>query len=510
MSQDSSANNKRLVKNTLFLYCRTFMVMAISLYTSRVVLDVLGIEDYGVYNVVGGVVGIFAFFSGSLSGAISRFLIFELGKGDSEKLKNVFSTSLNILLMFAICVFIIGEIWGLWFIDNKLNIDSSRVYAAKWVLHFSLVTFGISLVSVPYNAAIVAHEKMSAFAYIGMVEAALKLLVAFFILRSPIDKLIFYSFLLTVVATSIRFLYSVFCHRNFDECRYSFSVDKSLLKEMFSFTGWSFVTRTAYTFNTEGVSLLINLFFGVIFNAARGVANQIQNVFFQFVSGFTTALTPQITKYYANGEMEEMHKLICRGAKFSYFLMMIFAIPLCFESEFILSLWLKEVPEHTSSFLRLTMIACIIDRFGDTGAIACRATGNIKRYALTLSSLTCMIFPITWVLYVIGGPAEITYVVFSVVYVGVDCVRLWLMKKMISFSPMSFIKKVFIRTMAVTALSLCVPMVIVNWLDASIMRLFALILLSTFFSLIIIYMVGLEQDERISLKWEIRKKLKKV
>ena len=267
-------NNKRIAKNTLLLYFRLLITMSVGLYTSRVVLNVLGVNDYGVYNVVGGVVAMLSLFTGSLSAAISRFFAFALGKKDESKLNSVFSTSVSIQLTMAIAIIIIAEVLGFFFLD-RLNIPVERFDAARWVFHFAVLSFAINLISVPYNAAIIAHEKMSAFAYISILEAVLRLLIAFSLSISPYDKLITYAILFALVAVIIRIIYGIYCRINFQECRYNFSFDKNMLKEMSGFAGWNFFGSGAYLFNTQGVNIVTNIFFGVATNAARGITNQL-------------------------------------------------------------------------------------------------------------------------------------------------------------------------------------------------------------------------------------------
>lgn len=444
-------SNKRIARNTLLLYARTIVVMIISLFTSRVVLNTLGIENYGIYNVVGGVVAMFAVISGALTSSISRYITFELGKGHaSERLAVIFSTSVNIQIGIAILIAVVGELIGLWFIFNKMTIPPERITAAIWVLHCALLTFCINLISVPYNACIIAHEKMSAFAYVSLLEVALKLLVVYLLYLSPMDKLIAYACLLVLVSVVIRFVYGFYCKRHFDEATYHFIFDKRLTKEMTSFAGWNFLTNTCYIFNTQGVNLLINSFFGLTLNAARGIASQVDTAIMQFVNNFMTALNPQITKSYAAGEYESMNRLICRGAKFSFYLVLLFTLPVYLETEYILYLWLKNVPENTAVFLRLTMISSMVSMIGNTGYVACMATGKIKKYVLILTTVGCLVFPLTWIAFKIGLPAEAAYVSYILVYISVDVIRLFLMKQMLNFSPISFMTDVIIPITIVT------------------------------------------------------------
>ena len=313
---ETSANNKRIAKNTLLLYVRTLFVMLVTLYTSRVVLNTLGVSDYGIYNVVGGVVAMFSVISVSLSSSISRFITYELGHGDFDKLKRIFSTSINIQVGISLVILVLAEVFGVWFLNTKMNIPAERMTAANWVLQCSLLSFIIGLISVPYNACIIAHERMSAFAYISILEVVLKLAVVYMLLVSPYDKLATYAVLLVVVALIVRLTYGQYCKRHFEESRYRFVHDKSLIKEMTGFAGWSFFGNGAYMLNTQGVDMLINIFFGVTFNAARGVATQVQNAVMQFVNNFTVAVNPQITKSYASGEREYMYKLVFPFTRF--------------------------------------------------------------------------------------------------------------------------------------------------------------------------------------------------
>lgn len=331
-------NNKRIAKNTLMLYFRMILLMLVTLYTSRVVLNALGVEDYGIYNVVGGVVTMFSIISGSLSSAISRFITFELGKGDMTKLKKVFSTSINIQIGISIVFVLLAESIGLWFLNTQMNIPDGRMYAANWVLHFSVATFVINLISVPYNAAIVAHEHMSTFAYVGIFEAVSRLAVALFLVHSPADRLIFFAAMLVVIGFLVRLIYGIYCKRHFEECSYRFIFDRSLMKEMTSFAGWNFMGSTAYLLNTQGVNMLLNIFFGVTINAARGIAVRVDAAVRQLINNFTTAVNPQITKYYASGDREEMQRLMFRSARFSSYLFFIFAIPIGLEAPIILKI----------------------------------------------------------------------------------------------------------------------------------------------------------------------------
>lgn len=496
MSSQLSDNNKRIAKNTLLLYFRLFLTMGVSLYTSRVVLNVLGVEDYGTYNVVGGVVAMFSIFTGSLSAAISRFLTYELGRGDKDKLSLVFSTSLNIQVFMAIAVTILAEIGGVWFLNTHMNIPSGRMVAANWVLQFSILTFAINLISIPYNAAIIAHEKMSAFAYIGILEVLLKLLIAYLLYISPVDKLITYSMLLAVVAISIRFVYSIYCSRHFEECHYRMVYDKNMIKQMTGFAGWNLLGSGAYLFNTQGVNIATNIFFGVTANAARGVAGQVEGVVKQFVTNFTTALNPQITKSYAAGDMQYMYSLVCRGSKFSFFLMFIFAVPFMFETEIIMQVWLKNYPPEAPMFLRLSMIGTLFDILGNSTANATWATGKVKKYYIIVGAVGCLVFPISWLCFSMGAAAYASYLVFIVIYLILVFVKLYIVKGLIDFPVVKFYKEVFLKIIPVSILSFILPSIPHLYMGEGIVRSLIVILTSLLSTILIIYSIGLTNGER--------------
>lgn len=502
------SNNKRIAKNTLFLYFRTLLVMAISLYTSRVVLAALGVEDYGVYNVVGGAVAMFSVISGALSTAISRFITFELGKNDFKKLQRVFSTSVNIQVFISLLVVLIAETLGLWFLYNKLNIPTERLNAAFWVLQFSLASFCVNLLSVPYNACIVAHEHMKAFAYVSVIEALGKLGICYLIMVSPWDKLISYATLVFAISLFIRLIYGIYCHKHFAESRYKPYFGKELLKDIGLFAGWSFFTNTAYIFNTQGVNMLINMFFGVSFNAARGIAVQVDGAIMQFVNNFVMAINPQITKNYAAGNINEMNALVCRGARFSYLLMMLFALPFFFETDFILKLWLKTVPEQTSLFVRLGLVGSMVMGLGNTGYTACMATGKIRRYTLWITIVGCLVFPISYVVYRLGAPVSASYIVFIAVYFVLNFVRLWIMHDLLKFPVMYFIKDVFGRIIPMTLLTIILPIIVVTHMDEGIIRFFVSCLTCIFSTILFSFLIGISKQERQMLLNVIYKKIK--
>lgn len=493
---DVSANNKRIAKNTIFLYIRTFLIMLITLYTSRVVLNVLGVEDYGIYNVVGGVVAMFTVISGSLSAAISRFITFELGKGNLEHLRRIFSTSINIQLGISLLIFIVGEVAGVWFLNHKMNIPSERMLAANWVLHCSLLSFVINLISTPYNACIIAHERMKTFAYVSILEASLKLGIVYLLLASPFDKLSTYAVLLVVVALLIRLAYGIYCKRQFEECTYYFVYDKGIVKEMTGFAIWNFFGNTAYIFNTQGVNILINLFFGVTVNAARGIATQVEGAVMQFVGNFTTAVNPQITKSYATGDKAYMFRLVCMGAKYAYFLLLLFVVPIVLEADMILSLWLKVVPDYASLFLKLSMFGSLVFLLGNTMYTAAAATGKIRKYQFWVTIVGCLVFPLTWLAYKAGSPVYVTYLVYIGIYLVLVFVRLYILKGLLNFPVMVFIREVMMRLFLVTPSAFLIPWFVTYYVEPSLVRLVIVCILSVISTCMCIYVLGLESVER--------------
>lgn len=506
---ETSTNNKRIAKNTLLLYIRLFFTMGVGLFTSRVVLNTLGVDDFGIYNVVGGVVAMFSLLTGSLSAAISRFLTFELGKGDMQKLRVVFSTSVSIQFAMALLVSILTEAIGLWFLNSHMNIPKGRMEAANWVLQFSLLTFVINLISVPYNAAIIAHERMSAFAYISIVEVFLKLVVAYTLYVSPIDKLKTYAMLMAGVALIVRLIYSVYCKRHFEECHYLFIFDKQMIKNMSSFAGWNLLGAGAYLFNTQGVNIVTNMYFGVATNAARGIAHQVEAVVRQFVTNFTTAINPQIMKSYATGNMSYMYSLICRGAKFSYLLMLVFVVPLMFEAETIMRLWLKTYPPEAPLFLRLSMFGTLFDVLGNATSNAAWATGNVKRYYIIIGGVGCLVFPMSWIAFALGFDAYISYIAFMIIYLILVILKVYIINGLINFPSRMFYSEVFVRIIPVTICSFAIPALPYFYMEESLLRTLTVSLVGVLSACTWSYLIGLTSSERASIIKIIISKIKR-
>lgn len=489
-------DNKRIAKNTIVLYIRTLFVMLVSLYTSRVILEVLGVEDYGIYQVVGGVVAMFSVISSSLSNAISRFLTFEIGHGDKERLKKIFSTSITIQFVIAIIIFLLSEIIGIWFIEAKMQIPPERLNASRWVLHCSLFTFCINLLSVPYNACIIAHERMNAFAYIGIFEVIMKLVICYLIIVSPFDRLISYALLMMLLAVVVRIIYGIYCNRQFVESRVKIGFDKDIFKEMLGFSGWSFFNNTVFILNNQGVNMLMNVFFGVVVNAARGIAVQVENTVLQFVNNFTTAINPQITKSYASGDLDGMYKLVCRGAKFSYFSMLFLALPIIIEAEQILSIWLVDVPEYTVIFVQLSLVMGMCESIGNSGYTACIATGKLKKYSLIITSIGFLEFPLAWIFFAAGTSPTYAYYTYIAIKIVVLIVRMYLMESMIGLKAKMYVKGAFIPIILTTLIAIIPPILLNIFLEQSILRLILMIIVSFASVGICTLYIGMTTNER--------------
>lgn len=507
---NASENNKRIARNTLLLYFRMLFMMAVSLYTSRIVLNALGVEDFGLYNVVGGVVAMFSLLSGSLSTAISRFITYELGKGQQGNLNKIFSSAVTIQLILAGIIILFAELIGVWFLNTEMTIPASRLLASNWVFQISLLTFVINLISIPYNACIIAHEKMSAFAYISILEAMGKLITAYFITISPIDKLIFYSLLMCGIALLVRFTYGYYCKKHFFECNYHFSWDKQLLKQMFSFAGWNFIGTASAVLRDQGGNILINIFCGPIVNAARGVAFQVNNAVQGFVSNFMTALNPQITKSYAGNNHEYMMTLIFQGARLSFYMLLILSLPILLNTQYILELWLKTVPEHSVLFVQLVLILAMSESISYPLITAIQATGRIRNYQLFVGGLQLLNFPISYILLHLGFFPEIIMIVAIALTQICLGARLYMLKKIIKLPVMEFIKQVYLNIISVSFLSAIIPFILFNENQTTLVAFILSSSVTILCCIMSIYYTGCNATERVFIKNKIQQLRKKL
>lgn len=489
-------DSKRVAKNTLILYVRMLLMMLIGLYTSRLMLKALGIDNYGIRNVVGGFLSMFGIISASLTNAVSRFITVELGHNDLIRRQKVFATTVSTMLILGIFLVIIIETFGLWFFTHKLNIPSDRFVAAQWVFHCSVLGVFMGTVSLPYNSAIVAHERMSAFAYFSIIDVTFKLLLCYILFVTPFDRLITSAVLVTSVSFIMQGLYVLYCRKHFEECRYDWSFNKPLFKEISGFAGWNFLGEGAWILNTQGINMLMNIFFGVHINAARAVAEQVNEKITQFVFGFMTSLNPQIIKSYAEGNKEYAFKLACRGARFSFFIMFIPALPIMIESKQILKLWLVNPPEFADSFVTWTILTTFTTIIGNTLVKLQFAHGDIKLYQIVITICGCIPFPLTWLFFKIGSPPITAYWVFGAVYWFLIYVRFWLVHRMTGLPAKLYLVGVVLRCHIIGIAASIVPLLIFFIMEASIFRLFLITFISVCSSVSLIYFYGMMKGER--------------
>ena len=457
---DTSSANKRIAKNTLVLYVRMLFTMGISLFTSRVVLQTLGVEDYGISSVVGGVISMFTFINAAMVSSTQRYLNFELVRGDANQLRSVFSTSLQIHALIALAIIVLSETVGLWFLNEKLVIPEARMTAAMWVYQCSIFSCAVSIMSTPYNAVIVAHEKMSAFAYISILDVSLKLLVVYLLVVLPFDKLIILSILTLLVQLFIRYIYTLYCHRHFPESYFQFRFNKTLFKEMFGFAGWSFWGNLAAILYTQGLNMMLNIFFGPIVNAARGIAVQVQSAVQQFVGGFQTALNPQITKNYASNNLPQMHSLMFRSARFSFLLLFFLSLPVLMETNFILTLWLKTVPDDAVIFTQIMICISLIYTTANPCVIANQATGKVKIYQMVVGGILLLILPISYIVLKLGAPAYSVFIVHFCIESVAQFSRMYMLRKLIHLPLWQYMKNIYIPIVSTVAIAIILPLVV--------------------------------------------------
>lgn len=509
MSNPISDNNKRIAKNTLFLYFRMMFIILVSLYTSRVILKTLGVEDYGIYNVVGGFVSMFGFLNTAMSATTQRYITYSLGTENTAQLNKVFSNCVMTHILIALIVLLFAESVGLWFLFNKMIIPESRMTAAFVVFQCSVVSTVVLILSVPYNADIIAHEKMSAFAYISIVEVTLKLLIVFLLKFSGIDKLIFYGILLLIVQCSIRLIYGSYCKRHFEETKFRIIWDFSLFKEMLSFAGWNLWGGVSNIMYTHGVNLLLNLFFGPTVNAARGIAIQVQNAISQFANSFQMAINPQITKSYAQRDYAYMHKLVFRSSKFAFILLFILSLPIFTETEAILKLWLGVVPNWTVVFLRLMLCIVIIDSVANPFMVSVAATGNVKLYQSIIGGTMLLIVPTSYIFLKLGCAPNIVFITHLFFAVLTFILRLFIVKRLIHFSIIEYCKVCIFKIIAIVVPSFFSVWILTKCLNESFESQLFVVVLSVVIGVIFSFICGLTINERQILVQKFFLKIRK-
>lgn len=490
-------NNKIIAKNTLFLYFRMMFTMVISLFTSRIILQKLGVDDYGIYQAVGGVVGFLSFINGALATGSSRFLTYALGEGNAEKLKRTFSTTLNIHIIISILVVIVAETIGLWFLYHKMVIAPERMTAAVYTYHLSILTAVFTLTQVPYNATIVAHEKMSIYAYMSIFEVSAKLLVCYLLAIGGFDRLIMYATLLLSVQVGIMCFYRFYCTHHFEEARFSFSFDKKIFKEIAGFSGWSMFANASIALNSQGVLILLNMFFAPAVVAARAISLQVNMAANQFVSNFRQAANPQIVKKYAAGDYEGSKHLLLESTKYSYYMMYLIALPVCLLAYPMLKLWLGVVPDYTVPFLQIVIIQSLFQVFDTSFYTALYAKGRLRENALTSPTLGFMIFPITYVFFKLGySPLVLSWTSLAVYAILGMVQKPWLIMKMVDYKWKE-IWGVYRSCLIVTVASLPIPIIIYRLVDTTQVVYFILLGLVCLISVALsVFFLGIDKATR--------------
>lgn len=490
------SKTQRIAKNTVFLYFRMILLMLINLYASRVVLNQLGVEDFGIYGIVAGLVMLFMILSGTLTAAISRFLAYDLGTEDKDRLGRSFSSAICVQLLMALLVVIVAETAGLWYLRNVMVIPAERMAAAWWLYQLSTLTFVVNLLYVPFNALIIAYERMSAFAYISIVEAAGKLAVAYLLTVAPFDRLIFYGLLLSLIALALLCTYASYCYRHFSVCRGKLIMDGKVVKEMSAFAGWNFIGSASGLLRDYGGNLVINFFCGPIVNASRQIAMQVNGAVQNFVNNFLLALNPQITKSYASEDKEYLMKLVFQGSRYCFFLIALLATPIILCAPEILRLWLGIVPEHSVAFVRLTLLLCIGESMSGPLITLMLATGKIRNYQLVVGGLQLLNLPVSFLLMYAGLPPEIVLIVAIVVGQLCLAARLIMLRGMVALSVRKFISNVYVRSIMVLIVGAALPSLLLSVMPEGYLRMAAVCVACLISCIITILYLGCDSAER--------------
>lgn len=495
------SSNKRIAKNTAFLYVRMIMTMGITLFTSRIILQALGVSDYGLYNAVGSIVIMFSIVNSMLSSGTSRFLTYELGCGNFEKLKKTFGASFAMHTAMALLVFIVAETMGLWFLNEKMVIPENRYEAANWLYQFSIASCMLSLTQIPYNASIIAHERMGVYAWVGISEAVFKLSIVFILLYVPLsDNLIAYGALIMAWSIGIQIFLRWYCHRNFEEARLTIVKDKQIYKKMLSFSLWDTIGAFCATGNSQGANILMNLFFGVTVNAARGIAYQVENAVTQFSNNFMTAVKPQITKLYAQQKYNDFFKLIFESARFSYFLLFMVSLPLCLEIDYILSIWLVEVPAYTGMFIQYITVTKLIRSLNTPIMYGVHATGNIKWMNILSGGQSLLLtLPVTYLLYKVGFPPQSLFWVLILTSILGNVFEDISLKKNLNYSLLSLFKQVYLKSIILSLVASLPPFLIVFFIDSSFYRLLLTVFVSIISVAIVVFYFGITRQMRLQI-----------
>lgn len=504
----ANVNSKQIAKNTLLLYVRMLLIMAVSLYTSRVILKTLGVEDYGIYNLVAGFVTLFTFISNALVSAIQRFLNVVLGKQDMERFSDVFSMSITVMILTSLLIFVLGETLGLWFVKTQLNIPESRQNAAIWVFQLSLITFIINIIRSPYNAAIIAFERMSFYAYVSIVEVLLRLGLVFSLIIVPYDKLIVYALLYLLLMISVFLAYVFFCKKSLSGCDYHFKRDKSLFKELVSFSGWSLLGQSAVVAAGQGNSFFVNRFYSVAANAAMGVSAQLTGAVETFITNFQVAFNPQLIKSYTNEDKSEHYKLLFRSAKFSFYLQLLLSLPIIFNIDLILGFWLEEVPEYSNYFCMFVLCGYLVAAISSPLKTSIYAGGRIRNYEIVRAALFAAGLILVYIMLRTGNPPYYVAIIDLLVQVVFLVVRIVFAKIESGISVTGFIKHVLCPCASVGILSLIIPIGTSHW-ASSFLGLLFVVFVDVLYIALIVWLLGLSGIERKTLIQSVQRIIKR-
>ncbi|RZR43956.1 hypothetical protein D8T57_15135 [Vibrio vulnificus] len=498
-------SNSRIVKNSAVLYLRLLITLALGMFTTRIVINALGIDDYGIYGVVAGLITIFGFMNAAMSSSTQRYLSFDLGLKDSTRLQKTFTTSVNVHLFIGFVTFFLAEIIGLWAVNYLLEIPIDRLSAANIAFQFSLVAFFFGIIQVPYHAVAIAYERMNAYAYISITDAVLKLFAAYLLMISPIDKLVFYSQLLAFISFLSFVAYFSYVYMHCKEIKYAKYFDAKYYKEILSFSGWNLLGNIAAVARSQGINVLINIFFGVVLNAAYMVAMMIQGVLMQFAASMQQAINPQIIKSYAQGELERTEQLMHLSSKYSFFVMLILIAPLYLNLDYVLELWLGVIPNYSSTFIRYLFVFILIEVISNSLMIGLQATGKIKKYHITVGFIVFLNFPITYLAYTIYKEPEIAFLVLIFTSIISLYARLFFVKKQLGYSIFNFTKNVLSYIVLISSLSL--PLFYLNQFDffTNLFKVFSDAIICSLYLMFVIFLFGLKKEEKLFVKNTLRK-----
>lgn len=507
----TSSDNKRIAKNTVFLYFRQILIMLVSLYTGRVVLNVLGVDDFGIYNVVGGIVTMFSFITGTMATASQRFLSYDLAKDNPERLSQTFSLVFLTYVILSIITIVLSEGIGVWFLNTRMSIPPERMEAANWVFQFSILSFVFSIMSAPYMAVIISRERMAVYAYASIVEVVLKLVIVCLLTVIAFDKLKIYSVLMMLISLAMTAFYAIYSSRKFPESRYSYFFDKSRFKELCSFATWNVIGAIANVLRSQGINILLNVFFNPAINAARGIAYYVNNALITFSNNFYTAVKPQIIKDYARDEIDKMHKLIFLSSRFAFYLMLIISLPILLVTQPILELWLVTPPDYTALFVQLVVINSLIEVLSFPLVSGLQASGKIKTYQLVVSLAYMLNLPVSYIFLKLGYPPEVTMYVNIAIVCACFLPRLLLCRRYIGITLSAYFREVLMRLLIATIITITICKCVSALFDYDkLWPVIASICVVLLLSALSIYSVGLTQSERNMLNRSVINKIRKT